>query len=279
MLAPAFLPGLLFYGVPILLTAAMSATSWNMLSPARFVGFGNYLYLLRSDPDFLRTMLNTVVFAAGSTLVGVPLALVVAWAIGASRGQGAWRVAFWLPMVTNVVAIGYAWRFLLDPTYGLLNRLLDLLGLGGPDWLNQPETAMATVILVSVWAGLGHNILLFAAALAGIDATLYDAARLDGAREWQILRRMTLPLLRPAVLFASVTGMIAGLGSFALILVLTDGGPEGSTDVTALYLYRMAFEHLRMGRASAAAFILFGLILLLTVAQVVWLRRGGFEAE
>ncbi len=278
-LAPALVPGAVFYLLPIALSLALSFTNWNMLSSPDWVGWRNYAFLLSADPTFRQTLVNTFVFAIGSAAIGVPTALAVAWAIAASHGRAFWRIAYWLPMVTNVVAIAYAWRFVLDPTYGLLNRLLALFGLGGPEWLDSPATAMATVIAIAVWAGLGHNILLFASALEGIDESLYEAARLDYATQWQILCHITLPLLRPALLFASVTGLINGLGTFALILVLTGGGPEGSTNVTALYMYQMAFEHLRMGRASAAAFILFALVLALTLLQMLVLRRGGIDAD
>ena len=278
-LAPALIPGFLFYLLPIGVSLALSFTDWNLLSDPHWVGTRNYIFLLTTDPNFQRTLVNTFVFAVGSAVIGVPLALAVAWALQASHGRAFWRVLYWLPMVTNVVAIAYAWRFVLDPTYGLLNRLLDAFGLPGPDWLGRPETAMATVIAIAIWASLGHNILLFSAGLEGIDETLYEAARLDSARPWQILRHIALPLLRPTVLFASVTSLISGLGTFALILVLTEGGPEGATNVTALYLYQMAFEHLRMGRASAAAFVLFALVLLLTLVQLRVLRQGGIDAD
>ncbi|MFT8243157.1 carbohydrate ABC transporter permease [Roseomonas sp. BN140053] len=278
-LAPALVPGVLFYLLPVGVSLILSFTDWNLLSAPRWVGWRNYTYLLSIDPTFYRTLLNTFVFAIGGAVVGIPLALLVAWAISLSRGKAYWRVIFWLPMVTNVVAVAYAWRFVLDPSYGLLNRLLELVGLGGPEWLGSPTTAMISVVAVSVWMGLGHNILLFAAGLESIDESLYEAARLDGAGPWRILRHVTLPLLRPTLLFASVTGLISGLGTFALILLLTAGGPEGSTNVSALYIYQMAFEHLRMGRASAAALILFVLVLLLTLLQVRVLRRGGLDAH
>jgi multiple sugar transport system permease protein len=277
-LAPALVPGVLFYLLPMLVSIGLSFTNWNPLSTPRWIGWGNYVFLLGSDPMFHRTLLNTFVFAIGSAVAGIPLALGIAWAIGGARGKSFWRVIYWLPMVTNAVAIAYAWRFVLDPADGILNRLLGVLGLGGPDWLGSPVTAMLSVIAIATWSSLGHNILLFAAGLEEIDEQLYDAARIDGAGPLRMFWSVTLPMLRPTLLFTSVTSLISGLGSFALILLLTGGGPEGSTNVTALYFYQMAFEHLRMGRASAAATVLFLLILLLTLAQLKLLRRGGVDA-
>jgi len=278
-LAPALLPGVAFFLLPGLIALVLSFTSWNLLSPPRWVGLANYAYLLGTDPVFYRTLLNTFVFAIGTALLGVPLALGIAWAIAASHGKAFWRVIYWLPMVTNAVAIAYAWQFVLDPADGILNRLLGLLGLGGPDWLGSPATAMLSVVAIATWASLGHNILLFSAGLEEIDERLYEAAEIDGAGPWRMLWSITLPMLRPTLLFTSVTSLISGLGSFALILLLTNGGPEGSTNVTALYFYQMAFEHLRMGRASAAALVLFALILVLTLIQLRLLREGGVDAD
>lgn len=277
--APAVLAGTLFYLAPIGASLWLSLTNWNALSAPRWVGLDNYAYLLGRDPLFWGTLANTFVFALGSAALGIPLALLIAWAMVRSRGRAFWRSVYWLPMVTNVVAVAYAWRFVLDPAYGLLNRLLGLLGLGGPEWLDSPATAMLSVIVVAVWAGLGHNILLFAAGLEGIDESLYEAARLDGAGPWRLLRHVALPLLRPTLLFVTISSLIAGLGTFALILALTGGGPEGSTNVTALYIYQTAFEHLRMGRASAAAVVLFALVLLLALAQLRLFREGGVDAH
>lgn len=278
-LAPALLPGAVFYLLPVVVSAGLSFTDWTMLSPPRWVGFGNYTYLLTIDPQFWGTVLHTLVLALGATVTGVPLALLIAWGIGTGRGKSAWRALYWLPMVTNVVAVAYAWRFVLDPADGLANRLLGHLGLGGPEWLASPDTAMASVIAIIVWAGLGQNVLLFSAGLEDVDETLYEAARLDGAGSWRVLIHVTLPMLRPATLFASVTTLIGGLGSFALVLVMTGGGPEGSTNVTALYMYQMAFEHLRLGRASAAAVLLFAIIMLLTLLQLKLFRQGGVDAH
>ena len=278
-LAPALLPGTVFYLLPAAITGGLSFTNWNMLSPPQWAGLGNYVYLLTIDPQFWDTVLHTLVFALGATVTGVPLALLIAWGIGTGRGKSVWRTLFWLPMVTNVVAVAYAWRFVLDPVDGLANRLLGRLGLGGPEWLSSPDTAMASVIAIVVWAGLGQNVLLLSAGLEDVDESLYEAARLDGAGPWQVLTHVTLPMLRPALLFASITTLIGGLGSFALILVLTEGGPEGSTNVTALYIYQTAFEHLRLGRASAAAMLLFAMIMLLTLLQLRLFRQGGVDAH
>jgi multiple sugar transport system permease protein len=181
-------------------------------------------------------------------------------------------------MVTNVVAVGFIWWFVLADPWGVLNRLLALVGIAGPAWLNDPSTAMIAVVMVFVWMHLGQNMLLFSAGLGAIDETLHEAARVDGASEAKIFWSVTLPLLRPTILFVLITSVITAISYFALILVLTEGGPVNSTNVTALYIYGMAFTDLRLGRASAAAYVLLVVIFLVSVLQLRVLRRGGVEA-
>ena len=254
----------------------MSFTDWNAFTPAHWRGLTNYDFLLTADPLFMQSLFNTFALAAGSAVIGIPAALLLALAATTSHHPAAWRTLFWLPAMTNVVAVAYAWQTVLDPTYGIANRLLSVVGIAGPDWLTQPPTAMLSVALVMAWMTLGHNMLLFSTGLEAIDQSVIEAARIDGANAGQILRHVTLPLLKPTTLFVLVSTLISGMGSFALILVMTEGGPDDSTMVTALYMYRMAFESLRMGRAAAVAIILTVITLLLAVYQ---LRFFGRDTE
>ncbi|MCC0062996.1 MAG: sugar ABC transporter permease [Defluviimonas sp.] len=278
-LSPMLAFGVIFFLLPIIFAAYISLTRWNSLTAPRFVGLKNYEYLLTGDPKFWGTVWNTIYFAAGTLAVGIPLALVLAYAFTRAYGQAFWRSIYWLPMITNVVAVAYIWKFLLDDSFGLVNMALGKLGLPGPGWLTNPGIAMISVILVFVWMQLGHNMLLFSAGLANIDESYYEAARLDGASESQLFFRITVPLLKPTILFVLITNFITGLSYFTLMLVLTEGGPVGATNVTALYMYKMAFEDLRMGRASAVAYILFAFILVVTLIQLRVFRRGGVEAH
>ncbi len=268
--------GVVFYAAPIVISLYLSFTDWNPLGVPRWRGIGNYQYLLTIDPLFWRSLLNTLVFAAGSAAIGIPAALALALAVTSSRGRGAWRAIFWLPAVTNVVAVAYVWQYVLDPTYGIVNRALAALGVSGPDWLSSSATAMLSVAGVMAWMTIGHNMLLFSAGIEAIDPAILEAARSDGASPLQTTRLIVLPLLRPTMLFVLITTLISGMGYFALILVMTEGGPDDSTMVTALYMYRMAFEALRMGRASAVAFILLAVTVLLSLLQF---RLLGREAE
>ncbi len=276
LLAPVLILGTIFYGAPIAFSFAMSLTDWNALGAAHWLGLGNYVRLLTADPPFVRSLVQTFVLALGSALIGIPAGLALALAVTAGRYRAVWRTIFWLPAITNIVAVAYAWQYVLDPTYGILNRLLALFGIAGPAWLNQPVMAVISVATVMAWLTLGHNMLLFSTGLEAIDVAVIEAARSDGASAAQIFWHITLPLLRPTTLFVLVSTLISGMGSFALILVLTEGGPDDSTMVTALFMYRTAFESLRMGRASAVAVLLTLITLMLSFIQ---LRLFGRDLE
>lgn len=269
---------LLFIG-PLLFAAYISFTDWDGMSSPKWVGLHNYAFLIGRDRFFFTSIWNTLYFAAGFVIVSVPSSLIAAAMINNSRYQPFWRTVYWLPMITNIVAVAYIWWYILNDTSGLLNRTLDLLGLPGPNWLTNPSTSMFSVILVASWMSIGQNVLVFLSGLTEIDDSYYEAAKLDGANPLQLFWYVTIPLLRPTILFVLITSLISALSSFVLMLILTEGGPARSTTVTGLYLYDMAFTDLRLGRASAAAYILFGIILAISLVQLRLLRRGGVEAH
>ena len=200
-LAPALLFGLLLFLGPLLFAAYISFTDWNGVASPHWVGLENYTYLLQRDPFFFKSVWNTLYFAAGSVVVGVPAALVAAALISRSRFQSFWRTVYWLPMITNIVAVAYIWWYILNDTSGLLNRALDLFHLPGPNWLTSPSTAMFSVIMVASWMSIGQNVLVFLSGLGEIDETYYEAAKLDGANPLQLFWHVTIPLLRPTILF------------------------------------------------------------------------------
>jgi len=278
-LAPVLVFGLVFFAAPLIFAAYISLTEWDAVTSPKWAGLHNYTYLLGRDQFFLTSIWNTFTFAAGTVIAGVPAALIVAAMINQSRYAGFWRTIYWLPMITNIVAVAYIWKYILNDTSGLLNRALDMLGLPGPDWLTNPSIAMIAVILVAAWMSVGQNVLVFLSGLNEIDESFYEAARLDGANPVQLFWHVTVPLLRPTILFVLITSLINALSSFVLMMVLTEGGPARSTTVTGLYLYDMAFTNLRLGRASAAAYILFAIILAISLVQLRLLRRGGVEAH
>ncbi len=281
-LSPVLVFAVIFVVLPVAFAGYISLTAWDSLSSPRWMGLKNYQYLFATDPIFFQTVRQTLAFALGSLLLGVPLALVLAAALARARLKGVWRVLYTLPMVTNIVAIGFIFWFVFRPTDGLLNRILDIFGLPGPGWLTNPSLALLSATLVFVWMELGRNMLLFLAGLNTIDESYYEAARLDGAGPWQLFRFVTLPLLRPTILFVVITGFISGMSYFTLMLVLfpgTQGGPSRAALTTGQYMYQMAFEDLRMGRASAVSYVLFALVLVVSLVQLRLLRRGGVEAH
>ena len=271
-LAPLLAFAVFFFFVPLGFSVYLSFTRWNPLGEPSWVGLNNFEYLLTRDETFWKSLGNTFVFAFGLVLIGTPLSLALAFVFSRAPGKAVWRSVYYLPQLTNVVAIAYLWQFLLDDRHGLINRLLGLAGIAGPNWLTEPAWAMVSVVLVMVWYEVGRNMLVFSAALEGVDHEIYEAATLDGAGPFRLFRSITIPLIRPAIVFVTVTSFITGMGWFALILAMTGGGPRGATEVTALYLYQMAFQDLRMGRASAAALILFVVIALLSLLQFRLLR-------
>ena len=271
--APLLVFMVVFLVVPLGFSVWLSFTRWNPLGTPEWVGLRQFEYLLTRDDEFWRTILNTFVFAFGFVVIGVPIALGLAFVFSRARGKAVWRSIYYLPQLTNIVAIAYLWQFVLDDRYGLINRLLGLVGLRGPDWLTDPVMAMVSVVMVMIWYDAGKNMLVFSAALEAVDEDIYDAARIDGAGPMRTLRSITLPIIRPAFVFVTITSFITGMGFFALILAMTGGGPRGATEVTALYTYQMAFEDLRMGRASAGALILFAIIGVLSLLQFRALRE------
>ncbi len=276
-LGPAFLFGLVFFVLPIAVAFCLTFSNFQAFAPVKGVGLANYHYLLTRDPFFLRTLRNTATFATGALAVGIPLALAVAYASSRSHFRGVWRSIYWLPMVTNVIAVAFVWKFVLADSTGLVNQALGFFGLPGPGWLTDPRIAMLSVIMVFVWMNLGKSMLLLSAGIDGIDESFFEAARMDGANTFTLFTRIAIPLLKPTLVFVIITDIITCLSSFPLMLVLTEGGPAHSTTVTALYSYDMAFADLRLGRASAAAFILFALIFVVMLVQLRLFKRGGLE--
>ena len=276
-LAPVMIFFVIFFALPVAFSLYLTFTRWNGFAPPSWVGIDNFTFLF-NNADFLLSLRNTLFFAAGTVFLGIPLALLVAFTFTQSRLRALWRSVYWLPMITNIVAVAYLWAFILDGRYGLFNRFLGLFGVSGPNWLTDPQYAMWAIIIVSIWTGLGANMLIFSAGLEGIDASYTEAAQVDGAGLLQSFWNITLPLLRPTLLFVTVTSFISGMGAFDLVLALTNGGPAGSTSVAAFYMYQTAFEDLRLGRASAAAFVLFVVIFALTLVQLRFFRRGGVES-
>jgi multiple sugar transport system permease protein len=278
-LAPALLLIAVFFFLPILAALLLSFTDFDIyalgdLDRLRFVGFANYLNLLQS-PLFWTALGNTFYFVIVGGPLSVALSLGAALLVNArlTRFPSLFRAAFFLPVVTTLVAVAVVWRYLYHPRYGLLNYGLSLLGIEPIDWLGDPAWAMPAIILMAVWKNFGFNMIIFIAGLQNIPTSLYEAARLDGANAWRQFRYITLPLLGPTFLFVALMTMIGYFQVFAEPYVMTQGGPANRTLSVVLLMYEEGFRWWNMGYASAAAFVLFVLILAGTVLQLK-LRRG-----
>jgi multiple sugar transport system permease protein len=267
-LAPALLFFAVFVGFPVVYSFYLSFHDWNMMSPRPdWVGLENYRALLR-DELFIRSLLQTTIFTAGITVCIVVLSLGTALLLDQRlRRIGLYRTIYYLPAVTSVVAIGIVWLWIFDPQFGLVNQLLRAVGVSGPRWLSDQRLALTTLILTAAWRNVGYFATIFLAGLQGIDTMYYEAAHIDGAGAWGCFRRITLPLLRPTLLFVVIISVILSFQVFALVYVMTGGGPAGSTSVIVFYLYQQAFTYFRMGYACAIGYVLFGIIFVLTLVQ------------
>jgi multiple sugar transport system permease protein len=263
---------------PILASAVLSFTDFGLRDLRNplgtdFIGLDNYTALL-DDPKFRAALFNTAYFV----IVGVPLTLIVGLAAALALDRGIrhfrtlFRVGYYLPVVTSIVAIAVVWRFLLNPDQGLLNMILNAIGFDGANWLGDPTLAMPSIIAMAAWRNLGFAMIVFLAGLQTIPAQLYEAASIDGAGRWQMFRNVTLPLLRPTVLFLVVITTIGYLQLFEEPFVMTDGGPLDKTLSISMYMFQQGFEFFNQGYAAAIAWILFILVAIVAVVQFRLLR-------
>jgi ABC-type sugar transport system permease subunit len=267
-LAPALLLFIVFVLLPMVFGIWLSLLEWDVLSPPRYVGLENYKDLL-SAPRFRYSVWVTILYTIGSVPVGIVLSLLCALALNQNiRFRTFFRSALVLPTVTSLVAVGLLWRFIFSSEYGVVNYVLTLLGASPIPWLAESPWALISVVVVDIWRHLGYNMVIILAGLQAVPSDVFEAAKIDGASSWQRFRYVTVPLLRPTLLFVSVISVISSFRSFDHIYVMTGGGPGDDTTVWVVYLYQEAFQFFRMGLASAAAYVLFALLLLLTFVQM-----------
>lgn len=276
--APALVFLVVFAFGPFLFTAYVSLHDWNMLTPATTMpwrGLENYQYLIFEDPLFRETFGNSLVFAVSNVVITSVLALGLALLLNSNiRLRALWRAIYFLPYITSTVAVSIVWRNLYHPSYGLFNGVLSLLGLPAQRYISSVEQAMPSMVGVAVWIGVGYYMILFLAGLQAIPLEVYEAATVDGAGAWDRFRSITLPLLRPTLLFVVVVSTLASLQMFDLPFVLTgEGGPVNATNTVVLYMYQTAFSFTRFGRATAMAVMLFVVIFVVTLIQLKLLQE------
>lgn len=272
-LGPSLIVIFVFFFLPVIAAFTMSFTDFDIYSLGNFdylrvTGFDNYKKLL-NEPLFWTALKNTFYFV----LVGGPLS--VAASLGTAlllnskliKYKSIFRMIYFLPVVTTLVAVSIVWRYFYHPRFGLLNYILSFIGLGPFDWLGDPNLAMPAIIILAVWKNFGYNMIIFIAGLQNIPEDLYEAAGIEGATAWQQFKHITIPLLAPTTLFISVITMIGYFQLFAEPYVMTQGGPLNSTLSIVLYMYQEGFRWWNIGYSTAIAFALFIIILIGTLIQ------------
>jgi len=271
-LAPTILGLTVLSAGPILATLGISLTKWDLLRPPQFVGFDNFVQLAHDD-RFLKALRNTIFYTVVSVPLGLTVSLGLALALNQTIRGIAWiRTAYFLPVVTSTIAIALVWQWIYAPDAGLLNQVLGLVGIPGRKWLIDPTLAMPSIVIMSVWQGLGTNIIIFLAGLQAIPSELLDAASVDGAGRWARFRNVVLPLLTPSMFFTGVLSLIGSFQVFDQIYVLSRPRPTDATITVVYFIYENGFKFFKMGYASAASWILF---IIVAVFTAVYFRSQG----
>lgn len=279
-ISPWLLGFLVFTAYPFLRSIYLSFTRYNIVTPPKWVGLANYEMLLTQDDLFWKSALVTIKYAAFAVPIMIVAGVSLALLLNANvRGIAVFRTIFYLPSIVPIVASSVLFIWLLNPNIGLVNRILGVFGITGPAWLNTAPWAFWSLVMMALW-GVGGSMVIYLAGLKDIPRYLYEAATLDGASAWQKLRHVTLPMLTPVIFFNLVMGIIGAFQTFTQAFVMTpNGGPEDSTYFYALYLYKRAWVYLDMGYASAMAWMLFLVIVVLTLlvfrTQRRWVHYGG----
>ena len=279
-LSPWIVGFLVFVAGPLLASAVLSFTKYNVLRPPEFIGLNNYVFAFTKDELFLPSIVRTFYYA----ILLVPLAMAGSLIVAILLNQKlaattVWRTMFFLPTLTPLVATALLWRWMLNPDVGLINYLLGRVGIQGPGWLNSIEWAIPALVLMGLWASVGGSrMIIFLAGLQDVPVELLEAAEIDGAGTWAKYRHITLPLITPTVFFNLVLGIIFALRTFEVAFVSTAGGPARATWFISLHIYQNAFVSFDMGYSSALAWLLFVLLFVLTYLQFRLSGRWVFYA-
>ena len=264
----------IFTFVPVLAALVISLTNWDLLQPARWVGLANYGHLMK-DPLFGQVLRNTAIYVLGTVPAQMAIALLVALALNQELpGKLFFRTAFFMPVVASTVAVALVWRWIFNADFGLLNEALYALGVRHPpNWLASTHWALPAIMIMSVWQQIGYSMVLFLAGLQGVPAHLHEAARIDGASSVQRFFYITVPMLTPTTFFVMVISIINSFQVFDQALIMTEGGPANATNTIVFHIYRNAFQYFHMGYAAAMAWVLFGIIFVVTLVQFRYQQR------
>jgi multiple sugar transport system permease protein len=264
-ISPWIIGFILFYLGPVVASFYFSLTNWDLLTPPKFIGMANYVKIFTRDPLFLQSLKVTLVYTFTYVPLDLILGLLIALLLNRPiKGIGIFRTIFYLPSVLTGVAYVVMWMWIFNPQVGLINTLLKYIGITGPRWLLDPKYALWALVLMSIFQ-VGRSMVIYLAGLQDVPKELQEAASIDGANAWGRFWKITLPLLTPSILFNLIFGMIMTFQSFTNVYIATNGGPLDATLFYVLYLYQKAFSLLEMGYASALAWILFLMVLVLTI--------------
>ena len=260
---PALIGTAVFIVIPVICSFLLSFADWDLLNNITFVGLDNYKNIL-TDSMFWKILGNTFVYAISVSVLGVIFPLVLACILNNKiRGSEFYKTAYFIPFITPMIVIALVWQWIFDPNIGCVNTLLHL----HINWLYDKAYAMPVLIMVSVWKLIGYNMIIFLSGLSGISQSLFEAAKIDGANSFQIFKKVTVPMLSPTIFFVVIITAISSFQVFDLIYLMTSGGPLDSTNVLVYAIYKNAFEYFNAGKASALAYVLFTIILVLTLIQ------------
>lgn len=252
--------------IPIVIAFVLSFFDWNGFSSPVFTGFQNFKAVF-TDPDTAIAIKNTLIYSVIYVPCSIALSLGLAMLLNKAWGKMFYRAVFFLPQIVTSVGIAVVWSWIYQPQFGILNMILRFLGIEGKEWLRDPSTGMGAVIVMSIWWGLGYNIVLFLAGLQNVPKTYVDAAKIDGANERQVFFNITIPLISPTTLLVTITTMINAFQVFDQMFLLTSGGPAKKTYTMAIHIYQTAFKSYELGKASTAALILFFVVVAVSVIQ------------
>lgn len=263
LVLPALIGTFLFIIIPIFCSFGLSFSEWDFLNEIHFVGFSNYKSVF-TEPEFLQILINTIVYAVSTTIFAVIIPLLIASIINNRiKGSELFKTIYFLPFITPAVVIAIVWAWIFDPNIGLVNTLFHT----HYTWLFSTKLAMPVLIFVSVWKLVGYNVVLFLTGFSTIDKSVYEASKIDGATAYQTFFDITVPLLKPTIYFVTTVTAISSFQIFDLIYVMTQGGPNDSTNVIVYSIYKYAFEYFDIGKSCALAYILFAIILVLALVQ------------
>lgn len=269
-LLPVGIPLILFWIIPNLISFGISFTDWDfMINDFNFVGLDNYFNLFTQD-SFIQALLNTLYFGIGTVVPTIVLGLGFALFFRKKfKGSAIYQLLIFSPWVTPTVAVSIVWSLLYEPKFGVINEVLGFFGIPGLDWLQSSHTAMLAVIIVTVWKLVGWTMIFYIGALEKVPDSMYEAASIDGANSWQKFRYVTLPMVSPTTFFLVVVNTISSVQAYDQIKILTQGGPSGSTRTLLYLFFQQAFEQFDMGSATAIAFIILIITILLSVINKI----------